>query len=471
MMYPQLFNCRVRGAEGDFYLHQYRLGQEFVLEPLHAQVLLGCNGSSSISQLAVEHGQTEEDVLVFLDVIEEAGMLKYLNSPSKMEFAPLVDSPHLREVHVDVTGWCNLFGKCKHCYGRQVFQEATKDQLDTAEMCVIIDQMAKMNVAESIFSGGEAFTRKDLPELILRLAKRQVHLSAIFTNGTIWRQDVIDAIRESDVNTSFLVSVDGPTPQVNDFMRGEGGFQKTISFIKRLVEDGFRVVVNTVVIKQNVHYLMDLYRLLESLGVYMWRLSVPREQGETIVNKDLIIPDWQDVFTAYEQLIRHVMDSPGRMKFQVSSIFKSELLEEPVYYLFRPESSCCEYKRWSITVKPNGNVTPCTAFDNLVLGNLRTSTLKDIWYSDSTQAFKSLPVMETECQGCRIAKYCGGGCRKVAWELHGSVLAKDDTACPLYEFADRVIRPMLESRGIRTELLAPTLPYKYDPSIINSACL
>lgn len=468
-MYPRLIDCRVRGDEGDFYLHQYRDGREFALEPIHAKILLHCNGATSIEQLSVEFAQPKDDVVTFLRVFETERLLEFLSIPELVELAPLGGTPYLREVHIDATGWCNLYGICKHCYGRKDFQEATKNELSFAELCGVIDQMGEMNVADCVLSGGEVFIRKDIPQVILHLAKRCVHVTGIFTNGTIYRQDVIGALQAVGMKTFFFVSLDGHTARINDFLRGAGNFGKTLSFIRKIKDSGFPVIVNTMVIKQNVGHLLEMCHFLEELGIDRWRLSVPREQGETIVHKELILPKWQDVFDSYEVLLKHALTKTLPMKMQIGSIFKSELLEEPIYYLFRPSSNCCEYKRWSLVVKPNGNVTPCTAFENLVLGNIRQTSLRDIWKSDLTQAFKNLPISATDCRDCTIKEYCGAGCRKIAWELHRNVLAKDDNSCPLYEFADRLARPLLEAHGIKAVYLEEQPLYQFDPGVINLA--
>lgn len=468
-MYPVLKNCRVRGTEDDYYLHQYLTGEEYELDSLQAKILLNCTGDQKTERLAEDFGQSLDEVLTFLQTLEAESLLEFAKNQSRTVFADLTHDPYLREVHMDATGWCNLYGKCKHCYGRQVFQDATKDQLTTEEMIELIRELGRFNVANCVLSGGEVFMRKDLPLLISHLAGQCVHIVGVFTNGTIYREDVVAALLQEGMKTRFLVSLDGHNSDIHDFMRGAGNFKKTVAFIKKMKAMGFPVTVNTVAIKQNVQHLMEMCHFLEGQGINLWRIAVPREQGEAVINKELILPDWDDVFRAYETLIRYAIVSKGGMRFQISSIFKTALLEGSTYYLFRPESCCCEYKRNSITVKPNGNVTPCTAFDNLVLGNIRGMSLSDIWYSDLTQSFKQLPIKETKCQGCELLPYCGGGCRKVAWEIHGSSLERDESACPLYRFTCDIVQPILKEHGIRAEMLDLPKPYRYDASLIDKA--
>ena len=461
--YPVLEDSCVRGAGKDIYLHNYKNGREFSIERVHADILNLCDGEHSIDVIAKSVNVTTEEINDFFQVFADAGLLKYNTSKHKeVQFNWSDTPPFLREVHIDIIGSCNLFGKCKHCYARANLQDSHKNELTTHQLLDLIDQMGKMNVADCVISGGEPFLRDDLPQIIKRLSDNKIHLIGLFTNGTIYREDIFAMLKQERYKTFFFISLDGYDAKTHEFMRGEGTFNKTIKFIEKVNEFGFPVIINTMVTKQNVNSLMDFCHFLENMNINRWRLTVPREQGEAVFHKELIMPQCEDVFTSYTELLKYCLVKKTKMKVQIGSIFKSELIEEPEYYLYNDNNSCCEYKRWSIVVKPNGNVTPCTAFDNLILGNIKAKSLSDIWYSEITQAVKNLPIKLTDCKDCKIRKYCGGGCRKIAWELHGSCFAKDDNSCPLYEFAAEVAQPILAQHGIKALVLEEPKEYSYN---------
>ena len=463
MKYPVLIDSCVRGAGDDIYLHTYKNGHEFSIERIHADILNLCDGNYSLYDISKNVNLTVEEITDFLNVLEEGRLLKY-NTSARQEgnFNWSDNPPFLREVHIDITGSCNLFGKCKHCYARSNLQNSQKDELTTSELINLIDQMGEMNVADCVISGGEPFLREDLPQIIKRLSANKIHLIGLFTNGTVYREEIFKTLKEENYKTFFFISLDGYDAETHEFMRGKGTFDKTIKFIEKVNEFGFPVIINTMVTKQNVNSLMEFCHFLETKNINRWRLTVPREQGEAVFHKNLIMPEWDDVFTSYTELLKYCLVKKTSMKVQIGSIFKSELIDEPEYYLYNDDNSCCEYKRWSIVVKPNGNVTPCTAFDNLVLGNIKEKKLSDIWYSEITQSVKNLPIKLTECKDCKIRKYCGGGCRKIAWELHGDCFAKDDNSCPLYEFAAEVAQPILAQHGIKALTLKKPKEYKYN---------
>jgi len=466
-MYPTLRNCRVRGEEGDFYLQNFKTGAEIVLDSMQAQVLHNCDGSLNSQEIAAFHQTTVSELTEFMAGFEQQGLLVMKELSEKLHFGELGHSPYLREVHCDITGRCNLFGICKHCYGRPVFQDLQTEELSLSEVDGLISQMASWNVADCVLSGGEPLLRGDLPEIIGKLDDNAIRLTGIFTNGTVEREDVFEMLKSRQMRTFFFVSLDGARSETNDFMRGPGSFEKTVGFIRRAIFSGFRVVVNTMVIQQNVEELVQMYTFLESLGVSTWRLSTPREQGDAICNSELIMPEWPDVFSAYETLITRAMNGDDRIKIQVGSIFRTDMLQDKALYLFTPASSCCEYKRWSLVVKPNGNIVPCSAFDNLVFGNIREDNIGEVWESDTVQAFKNLPVSKTECASCELLAYCGSGCRKIAYEIHGSIFAKDEQSCPVYEFARDVVVPMLTKHGICPEQLSDETGYTWDEKIIE----
>jgi len=468
-MYPVLNNCRVRGVDGDFFLHQFKKGEEFSLEKLHAEILWHCNGEYSLPWISKKFSQPKKDLLFFFNVLKEKDLLTFNKKKNKINFPQLTKAPYLQEIQIEVTGQCNLW--CKHCYARKEFQKATEKELSTKEMYEFFDQMTNLNISKCFFSGGESFLRKDLPDLINYLSKKCIGITGIFTNGTIYRQDIIDALIKNQLKTTFLVSLDGYKPEIHDFIRGNGNFKKTISFIKKVIGQGFRVTVNTVAMKQNVKDLMAMRSFLENLGVSRWRISIPREQGETIVNKKLILPPWQDIFIAYEELLHHSLSSPGKMKIQLSSIFKTEFLKTKTYYLYQESNSCCEYKKSSLVLASNGNLIPCPASIDIPLGNIREKRLEEIWYSDLTQSFKTLPISKTDCRNCKIKDYCGAGCRIIAWKIHKNILAKDENACPLYHFFYKVAMPIMEKYGIHSKTLEKSSPYKFNANIINELLL
>ena len=465
-MYPLLKNCLVRGTQKeDYFLQQFLTGDNFALEELHAKILWQCNGSNSIKGLSVKFKQKENDIYIFLNILKDNNLITFLSKPKKNIFPNLSNIPFIQEIQIEGTGNCNLW--CKHCYGRKSFEIAAKNDLSYSELCNVFDQMFDLNIGRCFLSGGEIFLRKDLPKLIKYIASKKIHIGGIFTNGTIYRQDVINTLRKTSMNVTFLISLDSCILEEHDYIRGNGSFNKTITCIQKIINEGFRVTINTVAMKHTVSSLFSMRKFLEELGVSRWRISVLREQGEFIVNRDLIEPKWSDVFNVYRKLLLDVLNDPREMKIQLSSIFKTEFLEKGKYYLHNENSSTCEYKRNSLVVTPNGNIIPCPAGIDVIFGNVRYDKIRDVWCNKSNQSFKNIPISETDCKDCSLWVYCGSGCRVIANQIHESYLAKDDNACFLYEFFYNVIKPIFEKNGIFPEKLKRISNNKFNFELIK----
>ncbi len=460
-MYPILKNCLVRGSDDTYFLQQYLNGLEFILEKEIANILWNCNGGNSTEDLSHKFSQSKEEMISFLNVLKEKDLLFFEKQKTNNIVFPLLQNmPFLQEIQIEGTGKCNLW--CKHCYGRESFKEASQDELSYDEIKNVIDQMFELNIGKCFLSGGEIFIRKDLPKLIEYISSKKIFISGIFTNGTIYRQDVVDSLSKTGMETTFLVSLDGMNSEQNDSLRGDGCFDKTVSFIRKIIESGFRVTINTMVTKYNVDNLFEMRMFLENLGISRWRISVLREQGESIINKNLIEPKWDKVFNVYKMILLDVLRDPKKMKVQLSSIFKTEFLERGRYYLYNYHSGTCEYKRNSLVMSSNGNLIPCPAGINIVLGNVRKDRLEDVWKRKSTQSFKNIPIYFTECKDCELLEYCGSGCRIIARQLNGSYMSKDDNACPLYKFFYREIKPIFEKNGIFPQVLERNSAINFD---------
>lgn len=155
------------------------------------------------------------------------------------------------------------------------------------------------------------------------------------------------------------------------------------------------------------------------------------------------------VFREYEKFIYWYLKEGRKissMDIQIESFFRTALIKGKEAYLFSKDSCCCEYKKQALAVKPNGDVVACTAFTNLIIGNLKQKTIKNIWYSQKMQRLKQIRISDImECTNCEYLYLCGTGCRRMAFADKGSLNAKDESICEIYKFFHESIIPILDS--------------------------
>ena len=135
-----------------------------------------------------------------------------------------------------VTFQCNYH--CKMCdlplRGKELHDKGLRE-LTTVQLKGVLHDFYKLGVAGVGFTGGEPLLRADIFEL-LAYAKSLGMITHLNTNSFLIDRNKAKAILESGVD-SINISLDGPTAQIHDAIRGfSGAFDKTIAAIDVLNE-------------------------------------------------------------------------------------------------------------------------------------------------------------------------------------------------------------------------------------------
>ena len=157
---------------------------------------------------------------------------------------PTVRLESLDELWFQVAGTrCNL--ECSHCF---ISCSPSNDKFGYLSLETVrkhLDDSVRHGVREYYFTGGEPFLDKELvPILELTL---QYGPATVLTNATFLKPEWIESLRKAEEASpyclEFRVSIDGPDPQTNDPIRGEGTFDKAVKGVALLVESGFLPII------------------------------------------------------------------------------------------------------------------------------------------------------------------------------------------------------------------------------------
>ena len=170
---------------------------------------------------------------------------------------------------------CNL--KCTHCYDAVAFK---RHDLSTIEALSLIDHLAEAQVSFIAFSGGEAFLRKDLFELMEYCQERNISFGAR-SNGTRISHNVAQRLKALGIAV-VGVSFDGATSQTHDAVRGEGAFEEAVSGLKALRAEGIRAQMEVVLSKQNAHEALDFIELGKSVDASEVNFSTMAVLGRAV---------------------------------------------------------------------------------------------------------------------------------------------------------------------------------------------
>ena len=130
---------------------------------------------------------------------------------------------------MDPTSACNL-----HCTGCWAAEYGNKLNLTYDEMSDIVKQGKELGIHFYMFTGGEPLVRKDD---IIKLCEEHNDCQFLaFTNGTLVDQAFCDEMKRVG-NFALAISLEG-SPEVNDLRRGDGVYQRVMTAMDLLRENG-----------------------------------------------------------------------------------------------------------------------------------------------------------------------------------------------------------------------------------------
>lgn len=307
---------------------------------------------------------------------------------------------------------CNF--SCMHCYSR--VEKA--DELSTDEVKSIMDKVARYKVPFINFGGGEPLLRKDLFELTAYATSLGFNVS-MNTNGYLMTKEKAALARESGFKT-VGISIDSDEADVHDsFRKTPGSHARAMAAGRYLADEGVRLTVSSVICRINHHRFEELVRQARELGAEQISLHNYKCTGLGMTNKDeldLTPEEWMKFYMkalevkSRENGIRISLDDPI-----TASIHKAK--EKPIV-----KGSTCG--KLSLNIRANGDVTPC-GFIPVVIGNLLTEDLKDIWDGSKVLDKMRNKTPREKCKVCKHYEDCLGGCSARAYATTGDFNSPD----------------------------------------------
>ena len=174
----------------------------------------------------------------------ELPILKEGNGSGLAPSAPAVKLAHLDVLWFQVAGTvCNL--RCTHCFISCAPDNHFLEFMPLEEVRAWLELSQSWGVKEYYVTGGEPFMHRDLPEMLE--AMLALGPTTVLTNATLLRERVLKRIaateRSSLYSLEIRVSIDGPRPEINDPVRGEGTFDRAMEGVARLLEHGFLPII------------------------------------------------------------------------------------------------------------------------------------------------------------------------------------------------------------------------------------
>ena len=337
-------------------------------------------------------------------------------------------APAPRVVAWESTQACNLV--CRHCRA-SAQREPSPDELTTAAVKTLIDQIAAMSHAIFVISGGEPLMREDIFEIASYATERGLR-TAISPNGTLITPETVSRMHDSGIKR-VSVSIDGSCPERHDEIRGvAGAYEGALRGVGHCREGELPFQINTTVMRQNVDDLEGIRDLTVSLGAAAWHvfMLVPTGRGQI---DDELTPE------GYERILNWIYDAalespiPIRVtcgpQFMRLVLTRNAETETPPNLVGRERgldrmSRGCLAGQGYCFVSHRGEVFPC-GYLPVLAGNVREASFEKIYRESPVfQRLRDLSQLEGKCAACAFLHRCGG-CRARAYSLSGDYMAEE----------------------------------------------
>ncbi len=297
----------------------------------------------------------------------------------------------VQEISWEITNECNL--RCIYCLPMSGAPRAY--ELTTAEVFSALDTFRGGGVERICFTGGEPFCRNDFVEIV-EYAHKEGFQTSVITNGTMIDKKTL--LRFKKLGVDLAVSLDGSCKEKNDFIRGEGTFEKVMHFLTLCRECDVFVDIYMTVHSQNI---TEIVKVGELARKYMYKGFHVKE----------INIEGKAQYAPYLWIEKSDRDN---MASEIMRLIEKIFNEEVVY-----TDSQCWADGTTLFVAANGNIYPCVEVfskrPELALGNIRNCNLdriceyiasrskNDLLCSYMTKMSASVTAMQNVYHACPLA--------------------------------------------------------------------
>ena len=297
-------------------------------------------------------------------------------------FRVLFGNGDLFLVKVHITNRCNQ--SCPHCY-------IPKDNIDLNKK--YINRIAdNINSGVIDLAGGEPLLRDDIYEII-RYIKSKKLKCGLYTNGSLITKKVAKDLKRAGLDTS-VITLNSDIEQEHNNLIGCNNWNSIVEGIRNLVSEGIIVYVYTPVHRVSIGKLKDIRNFSKSLGArQIFHKYMPRSYDD-----DLVINDKEEWYRAKNEIL-----------YEINPVHRKH-----VERLIKVFDRTCVGGLFEVSIKSNGDVTPCPFINDLVLGNIKHKNLRDIFNKRfENKQFLDFFNPPKECTDCSVIGNCKGGCRAV----------------------------------------------------------
>lgn len=320
---------------------------------------------------------------------------------------------------LELTYRCPL--KCVWCNNPLDFNNYADKELSTEEWKRVLREGRELGALQLGFSGGEPMLRDDLEELVEE-ADRLGYYTNLITSGVGLTQSRLSALKRAGLK-QIQLSIQSAERALTDRLVGARAHDLKLEVAKRIKDEGFPMVLNVPVFRQNIDQVEEILAMAEEIGVDYLEFANIQYYNWALLNRDALLPTREQLERAEEAVAKARQRLNGSMTIYFVI---------PDYFETRPKACMNGWGTIHLTIAPDGAALPCQevrVIEGLEFPTVREHSLQWLWEdSPLFQKFRGDEWMSEPCRTCDEKEKDFGGCRCQAFLLTGDA-SNTDPAC------------------------------------------
>lgn len=298
---------------------------------------------------------------------------------------------------IEVTLRCNAY--CPFCFVSTLPDSYVNNEMTTEQIKILVDQLDQLGVNTLSLTGGEPTLRKDLQELIYYIGVEHNFINGITSNGLLLPK-LIPKLEGLDF---ILISLDYPTAEMHDKLRGVKVFDKVIESINIARKKDIKVIISTVVMRDNLHLLDKICELADILDCpvelypcedIIWDISGNNYKANNV--QDLIpnLTIWANKIRELKTKFKNILTDPISLKIIEKGGFGGAPYHQNVLR--------CHVAESYMFIRHDGSLNYPCKIHPLKSFNVLNHSLIKIYNSKEIRDLMKLQDDYDFCNGCRL---------------------------------------------------------------------
>jgi radical SAM protein with 4Fe4S-binding SPASM domain len=333
--------------------------------------------------------------------------------------------PLLTNLHVEITSKCNE--RCLHCY---IPHENKKNHIDPDLFYDILKQCQDMRLLHLTLSGGEPMLHRDFCGFLRKCRECNFSIN-VLSNLTLLNDEIIEEMKANPL-LGVQVSLYSMNPSIHDeITQMNGSFEKTKSAILKLIENDIPLQISCPIMKQNKDCYDDVIQWAKKRKIHVgadYVIIAGYNHTTQNLKYRLSIDEIKEVINS-----KVMNDTKYLEQIELSAEERKDITSDDFV---------CSICRFSICITENGNVYPCAGWQNCIVGNVKETSLNDIWNnSEKVKYLRGLRNQDfPKCIQCADKEFCTMCMVRNANESPlGNPLAVNEYFCDIAKFHKKIM--------------------------------